>query len=171
MEKTIKCKRCGKGFYSEYYEGGAIDHQNWTEDCKLESLFREGIDHMIKKLDMRVGNICNISNYNLYNQKIIINCTTIWLRQNGHFVEADEVTKYFEDKMILFNTIVGGDQEIKDMMYYVIEYNTIIDFYHDNDLVNKGYKFIKITNMDKKIDKKYFLGIEVDEQIYVLLGK
>ena len=171
MENTIKCKRCNKSFYSEYYNGGSINHNNWTNDGYLGSLFREGIDHIIKKLDMRADNVCNIKSYSVSDQKCIINCVTIWLKQNSHAAEADKVTKYFEDKEILFNTIINNSSEIKKMMYYTIEYNIIIDFYHDNDLKNKQYKFIIIKNIDKTTDAKRFLGVELDGEIYTLLHK
>jgi len=172
METIInKCGRCNKIFYTKYYNGGSINHDNWTNDDNLGCLFNQGIDYMIKKIDMRADNVCNIKSYSVEDQKCIVNCVTIWLKQNGYVAEADKVTKYFEDKEVLFNTIINNNSEIKKMMYYAIEYNTIIDFYNDNDLKNKQYKFITIKNMDKTIDAKQFLGVELDGEIYTLLNK
>lgn len=172
MSTIYKCDRCGEEFYSKGYTGGLIDHENWTSDHNLKAgMNRNGIDGMIKSFDMRYGNYCNIKDYDKSEQKDLVNCALIWLEQNGYTEEKEKMINYFKDKEILFNKIFEGQEEFKkEFNFYVVDQNCIIDFYNENELEGKEYKFIKI-NDESNSKTGYHIGIIYNDTYTILKSR
>jgi hypothetical protein len=116
---------------------------------------------------MRDDNYCNVKDYNTKTQKEIIECTLIWLEENKHMEEKIVVEEYFSKKEKIFEKIFKDNEEFKKHFYYVVEINDIIDFYNNNDLENKEYRFIKIKDVSHS-DIEEYLGIIVENETYIL---
>lgn len=172
MSTIYKCDRCGKEFWTEYYKGGLIDHENWTSDHNLNAgIKRDGIDGMIKILDMRDDHYCNIKDYNVSVQKDLINCTSIWLEQNKYIKEKEKMIEYFQNKEEFINKIFKKQPEFKEYFnYYVVDQNAIIDFYQENKLSIKEYKFVKIDDLSKS-NIKYHIGVVINDKTIIIKSR
>lgn len=94
ISKTTKrvCTTCGKEFDSDYYHGGAIEHENYTndhnmnvmvrrfKDCKNE-LYRYTFFRNSITLD---GNYESIKDNSFSVGMEIFECRLLWLQKNGH---------------------------------------------------------------------------------------
>ncbi len=111
FKRTIlECPNCGKDFSTEYYHGGAIEHENtlrnlgtfvsqWDEGQDKESLFLRAIN-----LD---GNHCNIKDNSFEVGADIFKCVLAWMGRNQH----KEIYEY----------LYGRRHEIKE------KYNAVIN--------------------------------------------
>lgn len=121
-EIKLKCNNCGKEFVSEFYEGGSIDHDNYTNDWNMNvfvNRFNNGDnyythDELFKDSITLVGNLCNIKNNDYKIGIEIFECRIIWLKKYGY----DKIAEYLEsrrnDIKAEFNKIIYQQIEEKE---------------------------------------------------------
>lgn len=171
--KYFICETCGKKFVSEYYEGGYIDHNNWTNNHNMKVGVNRGIDYICKNLDMRDDNECNIKDRTISNQLDLITCQKIWLKNNGYNNIVSAIEKYFENKELLLQEIFKSQPEFRKYFdFYVISQNRIIDFYKKHNLKDKEYKFIEVKDESYHEHSYYndnkMIGILFNGQLTIL---
>lgn len=86
VEETYICNNCGLKFYSKYWEGGAIDHDNTISNIQIiTNRFKKGIsnkEEFIKDCSGLNKNICELeyASFDVAKQKF--NCCKKYLEQN-----------------------------------------------------------------------------------------
>lgn len=112
----IKCKCCGKVFYTEYYHGGSNEHDGYTSDHNMQvhvnrlktGAFNTTLDSFFKDSITLDGNFCNIKDHRYEVGMEILKCRILWLKKNGY----NDIADYLE---------IRKGQEVKD------EFNKIND--------------------------------------------
>jgi len=97
---SLVCDCCGRSFASEYYHGGSIDHDNYTNTMRMNNFLFNFLEADEQKkyelfLDsiMLSGNFCNIKNNFLKVGLQVFECRLMWLKERGY----DDIVKYLED--------------------------------------------------------------------------
>ena len=99
----IKCNCCGLTFWTEYYHGGSIEHDNYTNDWNMNVMvnrFKEADDKGKYRLFLDSitldENLCNMKDHTYKVGMQIFECRLKWLSNNGHI----EVVEYLESNRI-----------------------------------------------------------------------
>jgi hypothetical protein len=129
----IECGCCGKEFYTEYYNGGSIEHNNYTNDRTMEidvsralnengSSFG-GLDYFFKNSIMLNGNHCNIKDHTLDIAMDVFECRIKWLRNKGNAYLAEYLEARRGDIKPEFNKVAQMSiDELQGKIDYIKEH-------------------------------------------------
>lgn len=99
-EEKLKCDCCSKEFFSEYYHGGSIEHNNYTDDYNMHNAVKKiEEDKEYKRkffLDSIAlsGNPSNIKDNTYEVGYDIYKCRILWLQKNGY----NEIAEWLESQ-------------------------------------------------------------------------
>lgn len=103
IETQTYCKTCGKKFFTSYYHGGSIEHDNYTNDWNMNVLVNRFKDNERNKYEevfldsiMLNGNLCNIKDMTYNVAMEIFECRILWLTTNNYL----EIAEYLESNRL-----------------------------------------------------------------------
>jgi hypothetical protein len=98
-ETKLKCKCCGLTFWTEYYHGGSIEHDNYTNDRNMNIIanqFKTADDEEKYRLFLDSitldENLCNMKDHTYKVGMQVFECRLKWFGNNGH----NEIVEYLE---------------------------------------------------------------------------
>lgn len=130
MNEIFKCSTCGLEFYSKYWEGGSIDHENTERNIgHYLNVFREGSEKDKEECFLKIlglhGNLCNIKGTNKNTSLKKLNCVCIGFETLGAKKESEELKSFSVDKAfnVLYDMIIKEkESEIKSLKEGIIGY-------------------------------------------------
>ena len=123
----IKCRICGKIFFTEYYHSGSIEHENYTSDWNMNIMVnrfnsgdtKEKYKQFLDSITLS-GNLCNIKDHDYETGMEIFECRLKWLELHEHiaiqeYLERNRPNIPKEFKRIAKALSKGKEEEIKEI--------------------------------------------------------
>jgi len=126
VEESIRCKRCGKKFYSKYYSDGSIEHENHTSGHNLEYDYSRG--EFIESLNLETDNYCNVKDIGTDTMKDIQKCMLLWLKKKDA-VMHEKAVAFLADRERKIETILDGctEEDKRHFSFYYARANRLIE--------------------------------------------
>jgi len=111
------CENCGKEFYSEYYEGGYIDHTNMTHNFEI-SLHR-GIGDIVEEITQDGNDYRELEDIDDR-----LKCFLIWLEKKKVSKEMlEEIKEKVAEKKKYVENLLQIRQKIQDKIDSLNDYS------------------------------------------------
>ena len=155
MEEVVRCERCSLEFSSKYYEGGSIQHENFTNKEHLEILYNRG--SFLSSLNLMDDNYCNVKNISSFTMGCVQKCMLMWLMEKDIKLYDICVTYLAERKRKLNYILKDCDRETKiDLTYYYARVNKLIESLYGLEEIN----IMKIRTISGKRQYVAYSNIE-----------
>lgn len=111
------CENCGKEFYTEYWQGGYIDHTNMTRN--FEIYLHRGIESIVEEITQDGNDYRELKDIDDR-----LKCFLIWLERKEVSKEMiEEIKEKVAEKKKYIENLLQIRQEIQDKIYSLDDYS------------------------------------------------